>query len=74
MAAATAVPVDDAAAPPVPWHTQLQASVADFERAAAALLAVCEAPEATAELEVRVRATHAAQRSTHVAQRVRRCR
>ena len=53
MAAASAAPVDDAGASPAPWHAQLQASVADFERAAAALLAVCEASEAAEALEVR---------------------
>ena len=40
-----------------PWHERLQACMADLERAAAALLAVCEEPDAAAALEVR--ATHA---------------
>ena len=38
---------------PPPWHERLQASVADLERAAAALLAVCEEPDAQAALEAR---------------------
>ena len=42
-----------------PWHERLQAGVADVERAAAALLAVCEEPGAAAALEVSARATHA---------------
>ena len=42
-----------AAARGAPWHERLQARVADLERAAAALLAVCEEPEAAAALEVR---------------------
>ena len=57
---------DDAAVPPLPWHERLQARLADVERAAAALLAVCEEPAAQAALEVRVRnkrRTRAAQRA-----------
>ena len=52
MADAAAAPRGDAAWP-APWHAELQARVADVERAAAALLAVCEKPEARAALEVR---------------------
>ena len=44
---------DDAAVPPLPWHERLQARLADVERAAAALLAVCEEPDAAATLEAR---------------------
>ena len=55
MAAAAAAPLG--ATPP--WHERLQAGVADVERAAAALLAVCEEPEAQSALEVRAQATHA---------------
>ena len=53
MADAAAAPGVDAAAPPAgPWHERLQARLQDVERAAAALLAVCEEPEARAALEV----------------------
>ena len=59
MATATAPPARDAATPPAPWHVLLQSRVTGLERAAAALLAVCEEPEAQAALAVRVQATHA---------------
>ena len=55
MAAAAAAPPGA----PAPWHERLQAGVADVERAAAALLAVCEEPDEVAALEVRARAAHA---------------
>ena len=42
-----------AAAPLSPWHTRLQECLAAAERAVAALLAVCEEPEAQTLLEVR---------------------
>ena len=61
---------------PPPWHERLQAGVADVERAAAALLAVCEEPEAQAALEVRARATRgrrAAQRTRALFLRIRWC-
>ena len=38
-----------------PWHARLQACLGDAERAVAALLAVCEEPEARETLEVRPR-------------------
>ena len=58
---------------PAPWHERLQAGVAYVERAAAALLAVCEEPDTAAALEVRARATHAggARRSARICERTR---
>ena len=59
MADAAAAPDDGAAAaPPQPWYERLQARVADVERSATALLAVCEEPETRAALQVRAHATH----------------
>ena len=45
-------------APPQPWHDRLQAHLCFLERAAEALLLVCEEPQARAALEVRARAMH----------------
>ena len=52
MAAASA---PAAGAPPGPWPVRLQERLEEAERAVAALLAVCEEPDARAALEVRVR-------------------
>ena len=61
MAAAAAAAAPPGAPPP--WHERLLVGVADVERAAAALLAVCEEPDAAAVLELRVKATHASWRA-----------
>ena len=53
MTDAAAAPGVDAAAPLPPWHERLQEHLQDLARAAAALLAVCEEPDAAAALEVR---------------------
>ena len=42
---------------PPPWHERLQAQLENLERAAAALQALSEEPDAAATLEVRARAT-----------------
>ena len=62
-AVAAAPPAGGLNAAPPPWHARLQACLGDAERAVAALLAVCEEPEARAALEVRV---HSAGRGSGV--------
>ncbi len=41
-------------APPETWHTRLATCLADVQRAATGLLAVCEEPEARQTLKVRM--------------------